>query len=46
MWKISIIIVAGMFCMLYAIVAPASKDYWENVGPNWNMLLNPDTYDQ
>jgi len=41
MWKISLIIVAGMFCMLYAIAVPASKTYWENVGPQWDQMLNP-----
>jgi len=44
MWKISLIIVAGLFCMLYAIAAPAGKDYWENVGPQWDRMLNPCSY--
>jgi len=44
MWKISLIMVAGLFCMLYAIAAPAGKDYWENVGPQWDRMLNPCSY--
>jgi hypothetical protein len=45
MWKISIILVAGLFCLLYAIAAPASKSYWENIGPTWDRMLNPAHYE-
>lgn len=41
MWKISLILIAGLFCLLYATTVPASKSYWQNVGPQWNKMLNP-----
>ena len=44
MWKTNIIIVAGLFLMLYSIAVPASKSYWENVGPSWDRMLNPIHY--
>jgi hypothetical protein len=44
MWKISLILVAGLFCLLYAIAAPASKAYWENVGFEMDKTLNPLKY--
>jgi hypothetical protein len=46
MWKISLILVAGLFCLLYAFAAPISKEYWENVGPTWDRMLNPCDYEE
>jgi hypothetical protein len=45
MLKISLILVAGFVCLLFFTNVQASKDYWESVGPTWNRMLNPDTYD-
>lgn len=28
--------------IVWAMLIPSSKDYWERVGPAWNNLLNPD----
>lgn len=36
--------VAGLFCLLWAMSAPASKKYWEEVGPTWDRVLNPTHY--
>jgi hypothetical protein len=46
MWKISIIMVVALMCLLYSIAAPSSKEYWENVGPHWDRMLNPCKYYQ
>ena len=46
MWKISIISLVSMLCLVYGafVYSSPSKTYWENVGPSWNRMLNPDTY--
>ena len=46
MWKTSIFLVVVLFAFLYALftITPASKRYWESVGPNWDMMLNPNKY--
>jgi hypothetical protein len=44
MWKLALIMVAGLFCMLWLMLAPVSKTYWEGVGPAWDLMLNPNKY--
>jgi hypothetical protein len=46
MWKTSVFLVVVLFAFLYALftITPASKHYWESVGPNWDMMLNPNKY--
>ena len=44
MIKFSLAMVAMLFVMFYLILQPVSKDYWENVGPSWDQLLNPNKY--
>jgi hypothetical protein len=36
-------IVVAFFILgsVYAIAHSPSKDYWENVGPQWDRMLNP-----
>jgi len=48
MWKISIIMVIGLMFLLYTILSygGTSKQYWEQVGPHWDQLLNPCKYEQ
>ena len=31
----------GLFLVVYD---SPSKQYWENVGPSWDKMLNPDKY--
>ena len=47
MLKVSIILVIGALLLGYSVysVSSESNQYWENVGPTWNRLLNPDTHD-
>ena len=42
----SIVLIIGTICLLWVLSAPASEKYWENIGPNWNKMLNPDTHNQ
>ena len=46
MWKTSVFLVVVLFAFLYALftITPASKNYWESVGPNWDLMLNPNKY--
>jgi hypothetical protein len=46
MWKINILMVVILFAFLFAMftITPASQRYWESVGPNWDMMLNPNKY--
>jgi hypothetical protein len=44
MIKFSLAMVAMLFVMLYLILQPVSKDYWQNVGPQFDQLLNPNKY--
>ena len=46
MWKINIFMVVILFAFLFAMftITPASKHYWESVGPNWDRMLNPNKY--
>ena len=46
MIKFSLAMVAMLFVMLYLILQPVSKDYWENVGPSWDRMLNPNKYSE
>jgi hypothetical protein len=46
MRKISILIVVGLILFAYAKLLPASTEYWENVGPNWDRMLNPCNYEE
>ena len=48
MWKTSIILVIGMMFLLYTMFtySSTSQQYWENVGPTWDRLLNPCKYEQ
>lgn len=36
--------VAMLFVMIYLILQPISNDYWQNVGPQFDQLLNPNKY--
>ena len=29
---------------LFLVVYDPSKEYWENVGPSWDRMLNPNKY--
>ena len=44
MIKFSLAMVAMLFVMIYLILQPISNDYWENVGPSWDRMLNPNKY--
>jgi hypothetical protein len=46
MWKINLLMVVILFAFLFAMftITPASQRYWENVGPTWDRLLNPNKY--
>ena len=46
MWKINILMVVLLFAFLYGLftITPASKIYWEDVGPSWDRMLNPNKY--
>ena len=41
-----IVIVTAIFVLgsAYAVAHKPSKTYWANVGPTWDRMLNPDTY--
>ena len=38
--------VTVLFAFLFAMftITPASKRYWEAIGPNWDRMLNPCKY--
>lgn len=44
MLKVSIILIITLILLGYSVysISNESKQYWENVGPHWNTLLNPD----
>jgi hypothetical protein len=46
MLKVSIILVIGALLLGYSVysVSSESKQYWESVGPSWDILLNPCDY--
>ena len=48
MIKVSIILVIGLMFLLYTILSygGTSKQYWEQVGPHWDQLLNPCKFEQ
>ena len=48
MWKISVFMVLVLVAFLFAMftITPASQRYWESVGPNWDMMLNPNKYQE
>ena len=45
MLKISLILIAGLLCLLWASATPASKAYWKNVGYEMDRTLNPNKYE-
>ena len=45
MQKISIVILVGLILFAYAKLLPASQAYWEDVGPQWDRMLNPCDYE-
>jgi hypothetical protein len=45
MQKISILIIVGLILFAYAKLLPASQAYWEDVGPQWDRMLNPCDYE-
>jgi len=46
MWKtkITIFVLAMAFAVSVYAVNEDSQRYWQNVGPSWDKLLNPDKY--
>jgi len=48
MLKVSIILVIGALLLGYSVysVSSESKQYWEQVGPHWDQLLNPCKFEQ
>ena len=46
MWKtkITIFVLAMAFAVGVYAVNEDSQRYWQNVGPSWDKLLNPDKY--
>lgn len=48
MWKTSIFLVVVLFAFLFALftITPQSKVYWQNVGPSWDRMLNPNKYSE
>jgi hypothetical protein len=45
MLRISLILMAGLLCLLWTIATPASKTYWKNVGYEMDRTLNPNKYE-
>ena len=39
-----VVIAVFVFGTAYAVAHNPSKTYWANVGPTWDRMLNPDTY--
>jgi len=39
---IALVILAGVVAGWFLLV-PTGKDYWKNVGPAWDKILNPET---
>jgi hypothetical protein len=42
--KIAYIITFLVFISAWLAIIPSSKEYWQNVGPRWDKVLNPDKY--
>jgi len=43
--RVLIILTVITFIGLYLVITPSpSKNYWENIGPSWDKMLNPDKY--
>jgi hypothetical protein len=38
---LTILTFVGLAMVVYS---PSSKQYWENVGPSWDRMLNPNKY--
>lgn len=45
MVKVSLILLAGFICLFYFANVQASRTYWENIGPQWDRMLNPINYE-
>jgi len=45
MLKVSLIVIAGFICLFYFANVQASRTYWENIGPQWDRMLNPINYE-
>jgi hypothetical protein len=41
MQKISLIVILLFVCIGWLLLVPSSTEYWENVGPQWDQMLNP-----
>jgi len=39
---ITLVILAGLITGWFLLV-PTGKDYWKNIGPAWDKILNPET---
>ena len=39
-----IVVAVFVFGTAYAVAHNPSKDYWEGVGPQWDRMLNPCSY--
>ena len=44
--KIAYIITFLVFISAWIAIRPASKEYWQNVGPHVNETLNPTKYEE
>jgi len=44
MQKISLIVILLFVCIGWLLLVPSSTEYWENVGPQWDQMLNPCDY--
>ena len=45
MWKSSLVSILILLCfVLWFIMSPKSESYWQNVGPSWDKMLNPEKY--
>ena len=44
MWKLSLLTFLLFVGFTVVVLSNPSKTYWENVGPAWDKMLNPNKY--
>ena len=45
MWKSSLTAILILsFFILWFVMSPKSSSYWQNIGPSWDKMLNPEKY--